>query len=192
MRILLLAPQPFYQERGTPIAVALVLKVLSERGHDVDVVTYHEGRDVRLPRVTLHRIPRLPLVRGIRPGMSWKKLVCDLFVLIAALRLARARRYDLVHAVEEAVFIALVLKRAFGLPYVYDMDSLLSGQLTDRLPWLAPVTPLLARCERFALSEALAVLPVCEALETVARRWAPGPIVRLPDVSLLDDALDAL
>ena len=85
MRILLLAPQPFYEDRGTPIAVALVLKVLSERGARVDVVTYHEGRDVDLAHVALHRIPRLPFVRGIRPGLSWKKLVCDVFVLLAAL-----------------------------------------------------------------------------------------------------------
>lgn len=192
MRILLLAPQPFYQERGTPIAVALVLKVLSERGHDVDVVTYHEGRDVQLAGITLHRIPRIPMVRAIRPGLSWKKLVCDLLVLVKAIRLAGARRHDFVHAVEEAVFIALLLKWLFRIPYVYDMDSLLTQQLADRFPRMAPAARLLAPCEHLALRHAAAVVPVCETLETVARRWTPGRIVRLPDVSLLDDALDSL
>ncbi len=46
MKILLLAPQPFYQERGTPIAIKLLLEVLSRRGDQVDVVTFHEGADV--------------------------------------------------------------------------------------------------------------------------------------------------
>jgi hypothetical protein len=192
MRILLLAPQPFYEDRGTPIAVALVLKVLSERGDDVDVVTYHEGRDLSLRRVTLHRIPRLPLVRGIRPGFSGKKLLCDVFVVLTALRLAARRRYDVVHAVEEAVFIALLLKRLFGLPYVYDMDSSLAQQLTERLPFLRPAIRGLAACERLALREATAVVPVCDALAEVARRGAARKIVVLPDVSLLDGAAEAL
>jgi hypothetical protein len=192
MRILLLAPQPFYEDRGTPIAVALVLKVLSERGADVDIVTYHEGRDLDLPHVTLHRIPRLPLVRGIRPGFSCKKLLCDVFVVLTAVRLAARRRYDLVHAVEEAVFVALLLKRLFGLPYVYDMDSSLAQQLTERLPFLRPAIRGFAACERLALREATAVVPVCETLAEVARQGAARKIVVLPDVSLLDEAAEAL
>ena len=36
MRILFLAPHPFYQDRGTPIAVNLMLQTLSERGEEVD------------------------------------------------------------------------------------------------------------------------------------------------------------
>lgn len=190
MQILLLAPQPFYEDRGTPIAVALVLKVLSERGTRVDVVTYHEGRDVRLEHVTLHRIPRVPFVRGIRPGFSWKKLVCDVFVLLAAVRLVARRRYDLIHAVEEAVFIALLLKCIFRIPYVYDMDSSLAQQLTERAPLLRPARRVLAACERLAVRHAAAVVPVCEALAAVAQRGHARKVVVLPDVSLLDGAVD--
>jgi hypothetical protein len=192
MRILLLAPEPFYEDRGTPIAVALVLKVLSERGTSVDVVTYHEGRDLDLEHVTLHRIPRVPLVRGIRPGFSWKKVVCDVFVLVAALRLAARHRYDLIHAVEEAVFIALLLKWLFRIPYVYDMDSSLAQQLVERRPLLRPAATLFGLCEQVALRHAAAVVPVCEALAAVARRARARNIVVLPDISLLDGAADGL
>ena len=58
MRILLLAPHPFYQERGTPIAVNLLLQALSGLGYQVDVLTYPEGSEVSYPGVTLHRIRR--------------------------------------------------------------------------------------------------------------------------------------
>jgi hypothetical protein len=186
MRILLLAPQPFYEDRGTPIAVGLVLKVLSERGARVDVVTYHEGQDIDLEHVTLHRIPKLPFVRGIRPGFSWKKLVCDVFVLGLALRLAVRRRYDVIHAVEESVFIALLLKWLFRIPYVYDMDSSLAQQLTEKMPVLRPAGQVLAACERLALRQAMAVVPVCEALAATARHGQARKVVLLPDVSLLD------
>ena len=60
MRILLLAPQPFFQARGTPIAVRLVLEFLTARGHQVDVLTYHEGSDVEIPNCRIARIPRHP------------------------------------------------------------------------------------------------------------------------------------
>ena len=46
MRILLVAPQPFYQERGTPIAVRMLVEVLCGQGHAVDLLTFHEGADL--------------------------------------------------------------------------------------------------------------------------------------------------
>ena len=70
MRILLLAPHPFYQERGTPIAVDLLLRVLSRRGETVDVLTYAEGAGRIYPGVTIHRIAPLLFTRGTRPGFS--------------------------------------------------------------------------------------------------------------------------
>ncbi len=75
MDILLLAPHPFYQERGTPIAVDLIVRALSERGDRVDVVTYHEGRNIEQKHVTIYRIPKIPFIAEIRPGFSGKKLL---------------------------------------------------------------------------------------------------------------------
>ena len=132
MRVLLLAPQPFYQDRGTPIAVDLVLRTLSARGVAVDVLAYHEGAPVSYPGVRLFRIPRLPGVRGIGPGPSWKKLVCDAVFFVTALRMAARSRYDLVHAVEESVFMAMAIRRRFGIPYLYDMDSSMAEQIVDK------------------------------------------------------------
>jgi len=88
MRILLLAPEPFYQERGTPLAVDLVLRTLSARGEQVDALVYHEGEDVAYPGVTIQRIPQIPGLSRIGPGPSWKKLACDLVFFGCALRLA--------------------------------------------------------------------------------------------------------
>ena len=87
MKILLLAPQPFFQARGTPIAVRLVLEFLSSRGHRVDALTYHEGSDVDIPNCRVVRIPRLPGIRDIRPGFSLKKILCDLVMLFVCARM---------------------------------------------------------------------------------------------------------
>ena len=51
----------------------------------------------------------------------------------------RANRYDVIHAVEESAFIALVIKKVFGIPYLYDMDSSLAQQMIEKFDWLGRV-----------------------------------------------------
>ncbi|MFH1970690.1 MAG: glycosyltransferase family 4 protein [Verrucomicrobiota bacterium] len=185
MKILFLAPHPFYQERGTPIAVDLLLTVLARRGDQVDVVTFHEGADRVYPGVTLHRIPRLPGMRGIRPGFSFKKLVCDVFVLAKALHLAARGHYQVVHAVEESVFMAMLIRLCLRTPYVFDMDSSMPQQMTEKFRALAAFSPILKWFEGRAIRHALAVVPVCDTLADIARPYTPRKLCLLRDVSLL-------
>jgi glycosyltransferase involved in cell wall biosynthesis len=185
MKILLLAPQPFYQVRGTPIAVDLVLRVLSARGHVVDVLAFHEGVDVRHPNVRIHRIPALPMVRNVGAGPSIKKLICDAFFVRKALRMTSRERYDLVHAVEEAVFLAIWIKRRHGVNYVYDMDSSLPKQIVERYDYLRGLVPWLQWHEGRAVQQAAVVLAACEAVAEHARYHRPQGVVVLNDVSLL-------
>jgi glycosyltransferase involved in cell wall biosynthesis len=187
MKILYLAPQPLYQDRGTSIANRLIIEVLSQRGEQVDVVTYHEGQTVEFEHITLHRIPNLPFVRGIRPGFSWKKIICDLFMLPIALRLSLKNAYHVVHAVEEAVFIAMLLKIFFRTPYVYDMDSSLAQQMVEKYPRLKILSRVLNFFEGLAIRHARAVIVVCDALGDIARQHDPAKIVTLRDVPLLDE-----
>lgn len=184
MKILLLAPQPFYQERGTPIAIKLLLEVLSQRGDQVDVITFHEGADIALPGVTLHRIPALPWLKNIRPGFSPKKLACDVLMLPQALRMAARGGYDYVHAVEEAAFIAYAIRRLYRIPYLYDMDSSLSGQLTEKIGVLKPLLPVFRGLEGIMIRGAEAVVPVCDALRDDAVRWGAKKIAVLYDVPM--------
>lgn len=186
MNILMLAPHPFYKARGTPIAVDLVLKVLSERGEQVDVITFPEGNDVAYPNVQIYRTPALGIVRNIRPGFSVKKIICDLFLLIQAIRLVISNRYDLIHAGEEAVFIALAIKKLWGIPYVYDMDSSMVQQLIDKYPRIRFLKKILQTCEGLAVRNAKAVIPVCQALKTEIEQYEPNKVVVIPDISLLN------
>lgn len=184
MRVLLLAPQPFYQERGTPIAVDLLLRALSERGDTVDLVTFPEGEDVSHRGLTIHRCRPVPRVRGIKPGFSLGKVVCDVALFWTARRLMRAHDYDVVHAVEEAAFIARALCARRGTPFVYDMDSSMSDQLVDAKPWLWPMRRILRATERTSMRAAAAVVPMCEALAEVARHAGAHHVHVLKDVSL--------
>ena len=187
MNILLLAPEPFYEERGTPIAVGLILKGLSERGDNIEVVTYPQGSAIQYEHVTVHRILKVPFMNHIRPGFSWKKVVCDCFMFFKVMRLACGKRYDLVHAVEESVFMALILKCVFKIPYIYDMDSSLAQQMIEKYPFLNPLQFLLRFCEKLAVKNAEVVLPVCDALAHGIEKHRPKRVEVIPDVSLLSE-----
>jgi len=186
LKILVLAPHPFFQARGTPLAVRTVLEFLSSRGHQLDLLTFHEGENVDIPNCRIHRIVRPLWIRNIRPGFSVKKVVCDLFMFVKCLRMVRKNRYDLIHAVEESAFIAAAMQRFAGVPYVYDMDSSLAEQLVDAYPGLQFAFATLRRCEAVAVRRSLGVLTVCAALEDVAHGHAPDkPIGRVEDTTLL-------
>lgn len=199
MKLLVLAPQPFFQERGTPIAVRLALKVLTERiavhsdsinSGAIDLVTYGEGHAVNIPGVNILRIPSPTLLRGVGPGISFKKLALDVIFLLYVLRLVWSRRrdqYGLVHAVEESAFIALLLRALFGIPYIYDMDSSLALQLTEKWYLLRPLYPIFAGLERIVIRSSTAVVPVCDALAAIAERHGSRFTSVLSDISLLDE-----
>jgi hypothetical protein len=187
MNILLIAPEPFYEDRGTPIAVALILRGLSERGDQVDVITYHQGTEINYEHIAVHRICNLPFICNIRPGFSWKKLVCDIFLFIKALRLISEKRFDLIHAVEEAVFMALILKWFYRIPYVYDMDSSMSQQLVEKYSFLTPFRFFFKYLEKLAVKNAMVVMPVCDALAIMIAEHMPKKVAVVPDVSLLTD-----
>lgn len=189
MKILLLAPHPFFQQRGTPIAEKMLLEVLVRHGHHVEVLTFPEGEDPEVPGVTVHRVRALPGVKDLRPGFSWKKLVYDALMFWRCLFLVRKDRFDVVHAVEESVFLARFLKLFFGVPYLYDMDSGLARQMTDKFPFLRRLYPVLSVFERGAVRGSAGVLAVCRSLEEQALAWKPGGLVaRVEDVSLIEPA----
>lgn len=186
MRVLVMAPHPFFQHRGTPIAVRLLCETLGKSGHEVDLLTFHEGADVDMAGVKIHRIPFMPRVQGIRPGFSLKKLAADYHLWRKAAAMLKAERYDLIHAVEEAALMARRLSKRFGTPYVYDMDSSLAAQMTERFGVLKPLGPIMRTIEGRAVKDSVGVVAVCQALEDIARaHCAQTPRLRLEDISLL-------
>lgn len=135
-RLLLLAPQPFFEGRGTPIAVLYVLKVMSRLDVQVDLVTFPVGEPVELPGLRTFRVGRALPIRHVPVGLSLRKVVLDVLLVLTALRLLRAGSYDWIHAVEEAAIPAAIARRIFKTPVLYDMASSLPEQL-GKHRWLA-------------------------------------------------------
>jgi len=185
MKVLILAPHPFYQERGTPIAVDLLIRALTERGDDVDLLTFHEGIDHAYDRFQIYRIKPWPAVKNLRPGFTAKKVYCDIFMFFRFISLVRKNKYDIVHAVEESAFMSLLIGKFTGTPFVYDMDSSMTTQLIDKYPAFKPICGILAFFESLPMRYAKAVVPMCDALADEARKYRDNNIVVLKDVSLV-------
>ena len=185
--ILVTAPQPFFQNRGTPIAVKLLVEELAALDYEVHLLVYHEGDDVDIPGVHIHRTPAIWGVKNIPPSISWKKIVCDVVMLFKGFSLLRKHKFTLVHAVEESVFLAMVYKLLSGIHYIYDMDSSLALQLVEKLPFLRPFNGLFQFFEKAAIKGSCGVVAVCGALEDIAKAHAPEKdVVRLEDISFLE------
>ena len=55
MHILMIAPEPFFEPRGTPFSEYHRIRALLDLGHTVDLVTYPFGSDVAMPGLRIFR-----------------------------------------------------------------------------------------------------------------------------------------
>jgi len=131
VRILMLAPEPFFEPRGTPFSEYHRLKALSELGHHVDLVTYPIGRDVDIPNLRIFRAWRPPFVTRVRIGPSFTKILLDGLMLFTIAGRAWRERYDAIHSHEEMGLVGVWLAKWLGIPHLYDMHSSLPQQLNN-------------------------------------------------------------
>jgi glycosyltransferase involved in cell wall biosynthesis len=175
VRILMLAPEPFFEPRGTPFSEYHRLKALSELGHHVDLVTYPIGRDVAIPNLRIFRAWRPPFVTRVRIGPSFTKVVLDgLMLFTIAGRVMRAR-YDAVHSHEEMGLVGVWLARWLGIPHLYDMHSSLPQQLSNfRYSRSGLLHRLFTWAEGQMVHGSQSVITICQELQDTVTEMGVG------------------
>ena len=184
MRVLMIAPTPFFGDRGCHVRILEQIRALRRQGVDVLLATYHLGRDI--PDVPTVRTARLPWVRRLPVGFSVHKPGLDLLLLIRSARAARRFRPDVIHGhLHEGAVLASILGRLLGRPAVADLQGSLTGELIDhRTIPRRGILPALARVvERVSLRAPARLLASSAAFaQEVAQRWdGDGRVVALPD-----------
>ena len=165
MKILMLAPEPFFQPRGTPISVYFRTTALTALGHEVDLVTYPLGEDVKMAKLRIFRLSNFLRLKKIRIGPSAAKIPLDAALTLKALGRILRSRYDLVYSHEEAAFPGVLLSKLAHIPHLYDMHSSLPQQLENFEFTRSPLLKrLFARMERFILKNSHAVVVICPDL----------------------------
>ncbi len=174
MHILMIAPEPFFEPRGTPFSEFHRIRALLDLGHTVDLVTYPFGHDVELPGLRIFRAARPPMIRRVRIGPSIAKVFLDVTLAATAFNRARQGRYDAIHSHEEGAAIGIVIAAALGVPHLYDMHSSLPQQLENfAFSRSALLRWLFEKLERIAISRSRVTIVICPHLQDTARRVVP-------------------
>ncbi len=130
LKILMIAPTPFFADRGCHVRIFEEARALIALGHEVCIATYHLGRDMEgIPTV---RIPPVPWYRKLAAGPSWHKPYLDILLFFTALAACRRRRPDIIHAhLHEGAFLGLLLKKLLRIPLVFDCQGSLTAEMLD-------------------------------------------------------------
>jgi hypothetical protein len=174
MHILMIAPEPFFEPRGTPFSEYHRIRALLELGHTVDLVTYPFGEDVALPGLRVFRAMRPPLVRRVGIGPSFAKVPLDLSLAATALRRALSERYDMVHSHEEARPSASSSPGGSGCHTSTTCTrACRSNWATSSSVSRAVLRWVFERFERVAVARSRVVIVICPELERLVRELRP-------------------
>ncbi len=153
--VLIVAPQPFYEDRGTPIAIRQVVTGLTKIGYGVEILTYPIGTDIASANTRIIRCANPFRIRSVPIGFSIRKLILDVALTTALVRRLRRHRYVVVHAVEEMGFPAVFLAHRRNIRVIYDMQSSLPSQLRAHALFRpALVQRALRRLEKWLINRA--------------------------------------
>jgi glycosyltransferase involved in cell wall biosynthesis len=190
VKILMIAPQPFLEERGAPFAIYHHIKALLQMGHTVDLVTYHIGKPVNLPGLRIFRIPSIPGIHQIKVGPSMTKLPLDLLVFCLTLWRLCIMRYDCIHTHEEAGIIGVLLSCIFGRKHLYYMHSDLSQQIVSSdFTKNQFIIHMVKSLQKLIVKKAHSVIAICPDIETTARNMSPRTPIYMVENSAVDENL---
>jgi len=175
VRILMIAPEPFFEPRGTPFSEFHRIRALTTLGHEVDLVTYPFGQPVTMPGLRVFRALRPPFVTRVRVGPSLAKIPLDALLAVTALRRAIGGGYDAIHSHEEGGVIGALLAALLRVPHLYDMHSSLPQQMTNfAFSGSRIIRGMFVRLERFMIRRSRVVIVICPSLQDTVRSIAPA------------------
>jgi glycosyltransferase involved in cell wall biosynthesis len=176
----MIAPEPFFEPRGTPFSEFHRIRALIDLGHQVDLVTYPFGQDVTRSGLRLFRSLRPPFVRHVKIGPSAAKVPLDALLALTAARRALGGGYDVIHSHEEGGLIGIILSAVMRVPHLYDMHSSLPQQLTNfAFSGSALLRRMFLAVERLMIRRSRVVIVICPSLEETVRKVDPDAQVVL-------------
>ena len=124
----MMAPVPFFEDRGTPMRILEITRSLQSLGNCVTVYTYPLGRSV--PGIQIVRSPPIPWCMDLRPGPTYRKILLDGLLTCTSLCGMASRSFDIAHAnLHEGLAISSLMRVFKKIPVIFDAH----GSLTDEM-----------------------------------------------------------
>ena len=191
LRVLMIAPTPFYSGRGTHMRILHEAEALAKRGHKIIIATYHVGdRPSGLhPNITIKRINRVLFWYTKRAsGPDWQKLFLDFLLCIKVLRISIRRRPEILHGhLHEGVLIGWVVKKLLfyrKLVLIGDLHGELVHEMRSHgYLRFSMIQKIFAYIEKIILS-----MPQCIFVSSPGLKHAVDVCRKTPDACVLSDA----
>lgn len=188
-KVAVIAPCPFYIDRGTPLRIKRLAAAMSEQ-FEIHVLSFHQGNDGPFP-FAIHRTLPIPLTIR-QTGANWAKLLYDMLLVIKALRFVRRERIRLIDGhLHEGAFIGILVRLFTGARVIYNAHGTFVPELlaTGKLApdsWL--VKPL-SRFERWVERGVDRIVAQSDLRrnEFVAAGHPSAKVAMVEDVPELDD-----
>ena len=181
----MIAPTPYFSDRGCHVRIYEEARALTELGHEVCIVTYHLGRD--MPGVRVVRTARIPWYSKLEAGPSWHKPYLDILLLWKAFAVIRSFHPHLIHAhLHEGALIGAVLRILTRIPLLFDYQGSLTGESLNHgfFHKGSPLTYMFKRFEYFINRLADVIITSSDqGRQELVREWGmpPGKITNLID-----------
>jgi len=128
VKILMIAPTPFFADRGCHVRILEETKALIKRGDEVIICTYHIGRNI--DNINIKRIPNILWYNKLEAGPSYHMLYLDALLLFRSLQITMKEKPDIIHAhLHEGALIGKFCSKLGNIPLVFDVQGSLSGEM---------------------------------------------------------------
>jgi len=172
MKILMIAPEPFFEPRGTPFSEYFRIKALSDLGHQVDLVTYPIGEEKNIEGLKIFRSWKPFFIKSVKTGPSFNKLILDFFLFFKVIGRLISSKYHLIHTHEEANIMGVIFNKITKIPHLYDMHSSLVQQMSNfQFTKSKFVVGFFKFIEKITLKNAKSIIVICKALYDYAKKF---------------------
>jgi glycosyltransferase involved in cell wall biosynthesis len=187
-KVAVIAPCPFFIDRGTPIRIKrLATAMAAEFG--IHVITFGQGRDGDFP-FPIHRTLRLPLTIK-RTGANLAKLLYDLLLVVKTLAVVRREGIRVIDGhLHEGAFIGLLVRPFTGARVIYNAhgtfvkELVATGALGAKSPLLRPLSWFENWVERRV--DRIVAQSLLRRDEFIAKGIPPAKVTVVEDVPELD------
>jgi len=128
LKILMIAPTPFFADRGCHTQIYEQIKALKKLGHAIFLCTYHLGRD--MPGLRIYRSIKIPWYKKLEAGPSAHKFYLDILLFLKSLRVALKIRPDIIHGyLHEGALLGFMISKIIRRPLLFDCQGSLTSEM---------------------------------------------------------------
>jgi glycosyltransferase involved in cell wall biosynthesis len=187
-KVAVIAPCPFFIDRGTPIRIKRLAATMAEE-FEVHVITFHQGRDDAFP-FTIHRTLPVPFTIK-RTGANVAKLLYDFLLLFKVIAVVRRERIAVLDGhLHEGAFIGILARLVTGARVIYNahgtftQELIATGVLSGRSWLVRPLTRFENWVERSV--DGIVAQSRLRSDEFIAKGIPAGRVAVVEDVPELD------